>query len=387
MSSWLEVWAAGAEINLTASRMQSKLRLKFRDSFAATFPPDQTPAKVPRVFVYNPPDMRKFIFILVLFLGAAFVYLSFGELESILKTLQHGNIWFILLGVLIEFSWFLMMGLIYRSLYQVLDMDESLTRLSLLSAAATFVNIVAPTIGMSGMAYFISHAARNGKSVGKLTIINMLGLFLDYAAFLVVLTLGLIVLFRRNDLDPTEIIASAVMFAVAAGFGFLLYLGSRSANSLGNALAWMARLVNRVVNPFIHRTYLSEARAHEFAHEMAEDLKSLPEKYHSLFIPLLYSLAGKALLMCVLVSVFMAFQVPFTAGTIIGGFAIAYLFLIITPTPAGVGIIEGVMPLALSSLRVPWSEAVVITLAYRGITFWLPLAVGALAFRLLQRET
>jgi uncharacterized protein (TIRG00374 family) len=331
--------------------------------------------------------MRKFIFILVLFLAAAFVYLSFGELESILKTLQHGNIWFILLAVFIQFVWFLMMGFVYRSLYQVLNMNESLTRLSLLYAATTFVNIVAPTIGMSGMAYFISHAAGNGKSVGKITIATMLGLFLDYVAFLVVLTLGLIVLFRRNDLDPAELIDSGVMFAVAAGFGFLLYLGSRSADALGNTLAWMARLVNRIVGPFIHRAYLSEERAHEFAHEMADDLRALPEKYHNLFLPLLYSLAGKALLMCVLVLIFMAFQVPFTAGTIIGGFAIAYLFLIVTPTPAGVGIIEGVMPLALSSLRVPWSEAVVITLAYRGVTFWIPLAFGAIAFRMLQRET
>ena len=330
--------------------------------------------------------MRKFIFILILFLGAAFVYLSFGELESMLKTLRHGNIWFILLAVLVQFSWFLMMGLIYQSLYHVLNMEESITRLSLLSASATFINIIAPSIGMSGMAFFIAHAARNGRSVGKVTVVTMLGLFLDYAAFLFVLTLGLIVLFRRNDLGPTEIAASSVMFAVAAGFGFLLYLGSRSADALGNVLAKMARLVNRLVNPFLHRAYLSEERAHEFAHEMAADLKSLPEKYQSLLVPLLYSLVGKALLMGVLISVFMAFQVPFSAGTIIGGFAIAYLFLIITPTPAGVGIIEGVMPLALSSLRVPWSEAVVITLAYRGITFWIPLAFGAAAFRMLQKE-
>ena len=338
------------------------------------------------MFVYNLPDMRKFLFVLVLFLGAAFVYLSFGELESILQTLQHGNIWFLLLAVLIQLAWFFMMGLIYQSLYHVLDMNESVTRLALLSASTTFVNIVAPTIGMSGMAFFIGHATRNGRPAGKVTIITMLGLFLDYAAFLFVLALGLIVLFRRNDLDPAELAASGVMFAIAAGFGFLLYLGSRSADALGNVLAGMARLVNRVVNPVIHRPYLSEARAHEFAHEMAEDLKSLPEKYHSLLIPLLYSLGGKALLMCVLLSVFLAFQVPVTAGTIIGGFAIAYLFLIVTPTPAGVGIVEGVMPLALSSLRVPWSEAVVITLAYRGITFWLPLAIGAVAFRVLQRE-
>jgi hypothetical protein len=330
--------------------------------------------------------MRKFIFILVVFLGAAFIYLSFGELESIVETLQHGNVWFILLAMLIELAWFVMMGLIYRSLYHVLDMDESLQRLTLLSASATFVNIVAPTIGMSGMAFFISHAARNGRSIGKITIVTMLGLFLDYLAFLFILALGLIVLFRRNDLDPTEIAASGVMLSIATGFGFFLYLGSRSADALGNALAKLARLVNRVLDPFIHRPYLSEARAHEFAHEMAEDLKSLPEKLHSLTLPLLYSLAGKALLMGVLLTVFVAFQVPFSAGTIIGGFAISYLFLIITPTPAGVGIVEGVMPLALVSLRVPWSEAVVITLAYRGITFWIPLGVGAIAFRILQRE-
>ena len=90
--------------------------------------------------------------------------------------------------------------------------------------------------------------------------------------------------------------------------------------------------------------------------------------------------------MCVLLSIFIAFQVPFSAGTIIGGFAISYLFLIVSPTPSGVGIVEGIMPLALSSLRVPWSEAVIITLAYRGITFWLPLAFGAVAFRMLERE-
>ena len=338
------------------------------------------------MIVYNLPDMRKFIFILVLFLGAAFVYLSFGELESIAQTFQHGNIWFLLLAVLIQFAWFLMAGLVFRSLYHVLGMRERLYRLSLLIASANFINIIAPTAGVGGVAVFISHAGRNGQSVGKVTVASMLYVFLDYLAFLVVLTLGLIVLFRRNDLDPTEIAASAVMFAIAAGFGFLLYLGSRSAVALGNALAGMARLINRVMNPFIHRAYLSEARAHEFANEMSGDLKSLPERVHSLLVPLLYSLACKALLMCVLVSAFLAFQVSFSAGTIIGGFAIAYLFLIISPTPAGVGIIEGIMPLALSSLRVPWSQAVVITLAYRGVTFWLPLGLGAIAFRMLDKE-
>jgi uncharacterized protein (TIRG00374 family) len=338
------------------------------------------------VFVYNLLNMRKFAITLILFLGVAFVYLSFGELESILRTLQQGNFWFILIAILVQFVWFLVAGLIFRSLYHVLGMEDTLYKLSLLAASANFINTVAPSAGVGGVAVFISNARRNRQSIGKVTVASMLYLFLDYLAFLVVLALGLIVLFRRNDLGPAELAASGVMLAIAAGLGSLLYLGSRSADALGNALAKMARLVNRVVDPFIHRDYLSEARAHEFAHEMASDLKSLPEKVHNLSLPLLYSFASKALLMSVLLSVFMAFQVPFSAGTIIGGFAISYLFLVVSPTPSGVGIVEGIMPLALSSLRVPWSEAVIITLAYRGITFWLPLGFGALALRMLERE-
>jgi len=44
------------------------------------------------------------------------------------------------------------------------------------------------------------------------------------------------------------------------------------------------------------------------------------------------------------------------------------------------------MPLTLSSLRVEWSQAVIVTLAYRGITFWFPLGVGALALRSFNKE-
>lgn len=330
--------------------------------------------------------MRKFIFILVLFLGAAFVYLSFGEIETILGTLEKGSVLFVLTALAIQCGWFFVAGLTFQSLYKVLGLGGTIREFSTMFAAANFVNIVAPSAGMGGVAVFISTANRNGQSSGKVTVASMLYIFLDYIAFLVVLTLGLIVLFRRNDLHPTEIAASSVMVVIATALGFLLYLGSKSAELLGNTLAWMARLTNRIVGPFIHREYLSEARAHEFANEMAANLRSLPGQLHSLVKPMLFALTNKALLMGVLVASFLAFQVPFSAGTIIGGFAISYLFLIVSPTPSGIGIVEGIMPLALSSLRVPWSQAVIITLAYRGITFWFPLGVGVIAFRMLNRK-
>ena len=142
--------------------------------------------------------MRNFLFILVLFLGAAFVYPSFGELESVLKTLRYGNFWFILLSLFIQLGWLLVTGLTYVSLYRLLGLDGTARKLSLVAAAANFVNIVAPSAGMGGIAVFIADARRNGQSPGKVMVAGMLYLFLDYVAFLCVLALGLIVFFRRK---------------------------------------------------------------------------------------------------------------------------------------------------------------------------------------------
>jgi len=330
--------------------------------------------------------MRKFIVVFVMFVGIAFVILSFGEIRTIVETLQKANLWFLLLALALQISWFVVSGLTFRSIYNLLELEESLQELTLLAAAANFVNVIAPSAGMGGVVVFIDHAKCRGYSTGKIMVASALYLLFDYAAFLGALTLGLIVLVRRHDLDASEIIASIIMFAIAIGLAFFLYLGARSAEALGRALAWMARLINRVARPFIHRKYLHEARAYTFAHEIAESLASLPKRWQSLIYPLLWSIINKTLMTLILMVSFLSFAVPFSAGTIIGGFSISYLFLVVSPTPSGIGVVEGIMALALNSLNVAWSQAVVITLTYRAITFWIPLGVGGLAFRGLHMK-
>jgi len=140
------------------------------------------------------------------------------------------------------------------------------------------------------------------------------------------------------------------------------------------------------VKPFIHRDYLREERAHEFAHEMADGLTSLPNRPRGLLKPFFLALLNKGLLLSVFLFSFKSFQVPYSVGTIVGGFAIAYLFMIVSPTPSGIGVVEGALPLALKSLHVAWSQAVIVTLVYRAMTFWLPLGVGAWSFRSLHLE-
>jgi uncharacterized protein (TIRG00374 family) len=214
-------------------------------------------------------------------------------------------------------------------------------------------------------------------------VVGVLYILFDYLAFFCVLALGLIVLLRRNNLNAGELTAAAILLAIAVGVAFLLYLGYKSAERLGSALARLARFVNRIMRPFIHRNYLQEERAHFFAQEIAEGITMLRGKRKQLLWPFLYSLNNFALLLCVLAFTFLALGTPFTVGTLVGGFAISYLFLIVSPTPSGLGVMEGVMTLVLTSLRVKLEAAALITLTYRFITFWFPLVVGAVAFRIL----
>lgn len=328
--------------------------------------------------------MRKFPVVLVLFLGAVFVIFSFSELEQTVETLQRGNLWYILLAFLIQIGWFILVGISYRSLYRLLEMKESILNLTKVAAAATFVNVIMPTAGVGGIAIFVNAAKKDGHPTGKVTLAAALFVLFDYAAFLAVLALGWVVLIRRNDLNAGEITASLILLVIASILAFTLYLGSRSANAMGNFLARLASLVNAISRPIIQRGYLREERAYEFAHEMADGLSSLPNRPRGLLKPLFLAFLNKGLLICVLLCSFLAFQVPFSGGTIIGGFAIGYLFMIVSPTPSGIGVVEGALPLALRSLRVVWSQAVVITIVYRAMTFWVPLGVGAWAFRTLH---
>jgi len=328
--------------------------------------------------------MRKIVIVIVVLLGIAFVIFSLAELKNISDTLKHSNWRFLAVAFFFECLWLYNVAITFGILYRLVGLHEDKKRLLLVSTAATFVNVVMPTAGIGGMAIFLDDAKRRNYSSGRVTVVGALFVLFDYLAFLCVLALGWVVLIRRNNLNAGEITASLILLGLAITFAVLIFLGYRSATALGNALAWMARLTNRILRPLIHRDYLSEARAHEFAAEMGEGLSTIRGKKKDLIWPFLFALNNKALLICVMAFCFLALGTPFTVGTLVGGFSIGYLFLIVSPTPSGLGIVEGMLTVALNTLRVKLDAAVLITLAYRALTFWFPLAVGGVAFRLLQ---
>jgi uncharacterized protein (TIRG00374 family) len=328
--------------------------------------------------------MRRIIFIVLLLLGGILVITSFSEIKGIAETLQQADFRYLAAAVLLQFVWFFGVAAALQALYRLMDLREGLPHLALLATAINFVNIVAPSVGVGGFAALVDDARRRGHAHGRVVAAAALYVFLDYLSFLGILAVGLFVLFRRNSLNSAELVPTLVLLATVSFAGWLIYTGARSPSGLGTALARIGGSLNRVVRVFVKRDYFHEERAYLFAAEISDGLSILRDEYRGLLLPLIYLALNRAVQISILMMAFLSFNVPFTAGTLIGGYAVGYLVTIVSPTPAGVGIVEGTYPVVLATLGVPLSQGIIVTLTFRAITFWLPLGLGAITFRYLD---
>lgn len=331
------------------------------------------------------PKKHKFLAAVILLLGIIFLFGSVSELRDVGDVLTRGNLWWILLAISLELVWLLNFGASYWTLYRIMGIEKKLFPLIRLVAAVNFVNIVAPSAGIGGLAVIYSDASKNGYSSARVTVGSILFLLFDYLGLLSVIFIGLIILFFRNSLSATDILAFILFLVLALALGAALVLASRSENQLIRAMTFFVRVINKGARPFVKRELLNENEAKIFAGELVEGVSALKHVRTGWLKPLALTFTNKILLVTILGIIFLAFDVPVTMAVVIAGFSLAYLFAIISPTPAGVGIVEGVMTLGLKSLGVPLESAVVVTLAFRAVTFWLPLLIGMVAFRTLHQ--
>ncbi len=330
--------------------------------------------------------MRRILPALLLLLAVYLVVTRFTEVEQIAETLSRANPGWIALAVLVQLLWAAVVAVTYKFTYRLVGMQATFLQLLPLDIASTFINIVAPSGGVGGVAIFIADARHRGLSTPRVTLAGVLYVLFDYFSFFCVLALGLGVLFQRNHLTGVELGASAILLLVALALAGLLFLGASQPPAFERVLKWGARTINRLVRPILRRDYLSEARAHAFAVETALAMRSLRTHPRDYLLPAASSLVARILHVSLLALTFLAFEVPFNLGTVIAAYSIGLLFVIVSPTPAGLGVVEGMLTLALTTLRIPISTATVLTLAFRALTFWLPFVNGFLALRWLERR-
>ena len=81
---------------------------------------------------------------------------------------------------------------------------------------------------------------------------------------------------------------------------------------------------------------------------------------------------------------FLAFRQHPEVSTLLAGYSMGMLFWYVAIVPQGIGAVEGAIALALVSLGTQAEPATLLSLGFRGLIFWMPLAIGFFMLRKLR---
>jgi uncharacterized protein (TIRG00374 family) len=149
-------------------------------------------------------------------------------------------------------------------------------------------------------------------------------------------------------------------------------------------LDWVKRLVARVAGWLNRSPPLVEDWAEENAAEFAAAATAVADHPWRLVRTLGVAFVAHLLNMLSLYLLIPAFYQWVGLGPLIAGYAISLTFRFASITPQGVGVAEGVVTLAYESLGMPAAQATAVTLAFHGLSAWLPIFIGFFVLRRLK---
>jgi uncharacterized protein (TIRG00374 family) len=170
-----------------------------------------------------------------------------------------------------------------------------------------------------------------------------------------------------NPLYGFAAIAGVILLAIFGGIVLLLVRGQ------GQGAQYLYRLAVRV--PFVNHEKLSAQ-----VQNVADRLQLLLRNRQLLIKAMAWASANWLLDAASLWVFVLAFGHALSPVDLLVAYGLANILAVIPITPAGLGVVEGVLIPTLAGFGVPKATAVVGVLAWRLVNFWLPIPMGGLSY-------
>jgi phosphatidylglycerol lysyltransferase len=324
---------------------------------------------------------RRWILWLLIIIFVWVVVTRFTEIEKLALTLAHGKWEWVLAAVLVQAVYFSVFTGSYWTAFATVEVKSRWIDLLPVLFGSLFVNVVLPVGGAGGAALFVDDAARRGQSSSRTTTGLLLQLIADYTAFSLILATGMVFLFTQHDLKTYEIVTAILLLALLVGLVAVMFMGLWSPSLLGRILGWFQHLANQMAVRIKRPPFLADDWAVSNSAGLTTAAQAMLQHPLRMAGTLSFALGAHLLDILTLYCLFLAFYGPIKVGPLVAGYAMGILFWIVSITPQGIGVVEGVMTLVYTSLGVPPNIAATVSLAFRGLTFWLPLLIGFVLLR------
>jgi len=317
----------------------------------------------------------------------AFVWViisRYSEVQNLLLALTQGEWLWVFAAAIVQLIYYGIRTSLYQSAFDSVDVRSHWLELLPITFSSIFLNVAAPSAGASGAALFVDDAARRGQSPGAATVGTLLVLIADFSAFLIVLSSGIAFLFSVNYLQAYEVISALIFFFITAGWTIILLLGLWRVKWLYKLLFFTQRSVNKFYNLIKRTSFLAPDWAEKISAEFLEAREAINAHPSRLVRTFGIALSAHLVDILSLYCLFLAFHQIGSPGVLVAGYSMGILFWVVSVTPQGIGVVEGMMTLVFTSLGIPTEPAAIISITFRGLTFWLPLGIGFLLLRRMK---
>jgi phosphatidylglycerol lysyltransferase len=315
----------------------------------------------------------------VLFLWV--VLSRFTELEQLKITLAKGQWGWVLAAVLSQVAYYTVFASSYQAAFNAVGIPTRTRDLIPVTLGSLFINVVVPAAGAGGATLFAEDLAQRGKSAAGAATGVLLQLIADFSAFTLLLIPGMVYLFIEHSLKTYEIATAVILLLLTTGLTSILLLGIWKPEWLQQLFGWFQYTANWLFGRLHQTSPLTEDWALKNAREFNRASAAVVHYPSRLLDTVGVALLAHILDITTLYILFLAFNQPVGLGVLVAGYAIGILFWIVSITPQGIGVVEGMMVLTFTSLGISGAAATAVTLAFRGLTFWLPLALGFFMLR------
>jgi uncharacterized protein (TIRG00374 family) len=332
--------------------------------------------EMPRVQVTRRRAVGFAVFILA---GVGFLYFVLPNLAGVGKAvhhIEHGDKWWIAIGVVLELLSFAGYVVLFRAVFVRgpgrIGWLESY-QITMAGVAATRLFAAAGAGGVALTAWALRRSGMEPRLVACRMVAFLALLYSVYMGALVIDGIGLgSGLFPGGGSFAITIVPAIVAAGVLALAGAVAMLPGdierrleRWASGSGRVAHWVAR---GVTVPAL----------------AASGIRTAIELIRSRDVKLLGAVAWWGFDISVLWAMFHAFGSPPPFAVIVMAYFIGTLGNLL-PLPGGLGGVEGGMIGAFAAFGVNFKLAVLAVLSYRAISFWLPTPLGAVAYLQLRR--
>jgi uncharacterized protein (TIRG00374 family) len=332
--------------------------------------------------------MKKVIIkiLITLAIAGGFVYFlvrNFADIRNTYEITVSNITGYLLLALFFLFLTRLFVGILFKKTFAMAGLKRTVKEMFILDLEAMAINLVVPTAGFSVAVLFADDAKKRNES--RTTAINgtFITMIVDYTAICILLFLAVVYLAIIGSLTSTVIAATITFFLITTTLYILSFLAAHSEKFLKKLLIAIG---NKIVFPIVRRFKKGidfNSIVEKFITELSDVHKAVLRTPKNLFIAIFWALAGHLTRIIILYIVFISLGFAPQYRALLTGYAIGAVIVIVSPTPNGIGFVEGSMVLTFSSLGIPAAVATTATIIYRAIEFWIPFLSG---FLLLQRE-